>query len=245
MTVTTHNPTQQQTQFKDTAIHIANYLAKEAIWDKDRCNWIGHGIEVVNGNYQVVRRSFSRDFYNGTSGIAYFLATLLRFHQDPILEDLLEGTMRQVLSLGEDKDQIISNFGFHGGRLGVAYALKEVGKMRQRTDWQQAGDALLTKICQSDIQDPELDIIGGVAGAIPVFLKYYQEEQKADLPGNRHSLWPLFDRQSGKADFSLGLENSDVCPGTHGLFLTAMPVWHWPCWNCILSLKIPTFTPVL
>ncbi len=181
MTVSTHNSTQQEVQNKNknTAIHIANYLAKEAIWDKDRCNWIGHTVDSVNGSYQVVRKSFTNDFYNGTSGIAFFLATLLRFHEDPVIEDLLDGTIQQVLSLTGDNDPLASNFGFHGGRMGVAFSLKEVGKLRQRPEWIAAGDEMLQQICAAEIGAHELDIIAGVAGAIPILLKYYQEEQKA------------------------------------------------------------------
>ncbi len=178
MIASTHNSTQQQTNFKNTAIRIGNHLAKEAIWDGDRCNWIGHIVDAVNGTYQVVQKSFTQDFYNGTSGIAYFLATLLRFHEDPILEDLLEGTINQVLSASGENDTLGSNFGFHGGRIGVAFSLKEVGKMRQRKDWIQAGDDLLDKICAAKIEDFELDVIAGAAGGIPILIKYYQESKK-------------------------------------------------------------------
>lgn len=178
MITTTHNSTQLQTKYKNTAVNIANYLAKEAIWDKDRCNWIGHTVEAVGGSFQIVRKSFSRDFYNGTSGIAYFLATLLRFHDDPILEDVLEGAVNQINSLDIETDNMGANFGFHGGRLGVAYALKEVGKMRKRPEWIKAGDELLEQICASQITDHELDVIAGAAGGIPILLKYHQQEDK-------------------------------------------------------------------
>ena len=56
MTTTTHNITQLQVKFKDTAINIVNYLAKEAVWDDDRCNWIGHAVEAVHGQYQMVQK---------------------------------------------------------------------------------------------------------------------------------------------------------------------------------------------
>ena len=50
--------------------------------------------------------------------------------------------------------------------------------MRNRPDWIKEGDDLLAKICASDIGEFELDIIGGVAGGIPILLKYYREEKK-------------------------------------------------------------------
>ncbi|MDF1695979.1 MAG: hypothetical protein P1U56_09115 [Saprospiraceae bacterium] len=175
MLATTQNSTQQQIKFKNTAVSIANYLAKEAIWDGDRCNWIGHSVENVSNKYQVVRQSFSRDFYSGTSGIAYFLASLLRFHEDPIIEEVLNGCMNQVLQLNEKTDHLASNFGFHGGRMGIAFSIIESGKLRKNQAWINEGLALLDKICHSEIQEYELDIISGVAGAIPILLRYHKE----------------------------------------------------------------------
>ncbi|MDX1911949.1 MAG: lanthionine synthetase LanC family protein [Saprospiraceae bacterium] len=178
--MTKHNTsaTTSTAHYMETAVHIAQYLAKEAIWDDKRCNWIGHSLEPMNNGFQVVRKSFSRDFYNGTSGIAYFLATVLRYHDDPIVEETLEGCINQLLELDNQTDNLASNFGFFGGRMGVAYALIEAGRLRQRRDWEDAGFALLDQLCAAEIQDFELDVISGVAGGIPVLLKYYRETKK-------------------------------------------------------------------
>ena len=178
MITATHNLTEQQVKFKETAIHIANYLVKEAIWDGNRCNWIGHVVEALNGKYQVIRRSFSRDFYNGTSGIAYFLALVLQYHDDPIIEETLEGCINQVLGMEGRTDDVGSNYGFYGGRVGVAYALIECGKMRNKQAWKNAGFALLDKVCEEEIKPLEIDVISGVAGGIPILLKYYKERNK-------------------------------------------------------------------
>jgi lantibiotic modifying enzyme len=175
---TTHNYETQQKKYLDTAVNIANYLAREAVWDGDRCNWLGHVVEPLNGKYQVIRRSFSRDFYNGTSGIAYFLALLLSKYEDPIIEDTLRGCMNQVLSMTTEDDNLGSNYGFYGGRIGVASAIIEVGKLRNNEDWKKQGFELLDQLCEKEIAEFELDIISGVAGGIPLLLKYYKETNK-------------------------------------------------------------------
>ncbi len=179
MNTTTHNTTTSvSTKYKNTAVRIANYLAREAVWHEDRCNWIGHAVEAVNGNFQVVRKSFVHDFYNGSSGVAYFLSTLLRFHEDPILDDLLEGTVNQMIHIQKQDSVLGTKFGFYGGLLGVAFTLRHVGKEQNRPDWVSQGEAMLDDICQSPIEDHELDIIAGAAGAIPIFLQLYREDQK-------------------------------------------------------------------
>ena len=56
-------------EFLDAATAIGVGLARDAIWDGDRCNWLGDVMELVLGSWQVVHRSFGTDLYGGTSGV--------------------------------------------------------------------------------------------------------------------------------------------------------------------------------
>ncbi|MEM1318811.1 MAG: lanthionine synthetase LanC family protein [Bacteroidota bacterium] len=157
-------------QFVDTAFEIGSYLAREAIWDGDSCNWLGTGLEVINEQYQIAHKTFLTDVYNGTAGIAFFLAHLYQETKDEIIKETLEGAVNQILN---SEDKLPSNYSYFGGKLGVASTLITIGDLMNRKDWSKVGWDQLFLICSKDIQDFEIDLIGGVAGAIPVLLKHY------------------------------------------------------------------------
>ncbi len=164
------------TQYLDTAFSIGYQLAKKSIWDGNRCNWLGSGVKAANGAWAVVQQTFGPDMYNGTAGIAYFLSLLLDQRDDPIIADTLEGTINQMLSSLDSLEEG-HNYAYFGGKLGVADMLISIGKARGKTEWETKGWELLLEICQQDIQEFEIDIIAGVAGAIPVLIKRFTESK--------------------------------------------------------------------
>lgn len=157
--------------YREVAHTIAAKLARTAIWAGDRCNWVGSAIELVHGNYQVVQRAHSADLYSGTAGIVLFLTLLLEQHSDAVLADTLEGAVNHVLADQSTADGLV-NYAYYGGALGPASALIEAGSRLGRADWEEAGWERLANICAKPIQEFEVDIIRGVAGAIPVLLRY-------------------------------------------------------------------------
>ena len=74
-------------QYLDTAASIGARLCRDAIWDGDRCNWLGDSMEFHAGEWKVGHKSFGPELYSGTIGVALFLATLNRFRPDPLLAD--------------------------------------------------------------------------------------------------------------------------------------------------------------
>src|SRR5208283_3062683 len=62
--------------FLETAISIGARLCRDAIWDGRRCNWLGDSMEFESNSWTVVHRAFGPELYNGTSGVALFLAQL-------------------------------------------------------------------------------------------------------------------------------------------------------------------------
>ncbi|MBO2009718.1 lanthionine synthetase LanC family protein [Hymenobacter negativus] len=156
--------------FLETAQAIAAHLAQTAVWDGDRCNWIGSATEPVHGTFQAVQRACAADVYSGTAGVAQFFSQLLAQQPDPALEETLEGAINHVM-----RDQRTTggpaNYAYYGGALGLASTLIEVGERHNRSDWTAAGWERLNRICAQPVQDFEVDVISGVAGAIPVLLR--------------------------------------------------------------------------
>jgi lantibiotic modifying enzyme len=156
--------------YLETAQAIAAHLARTAVWDGDRCNWIGSATEPVNGMFQNVQRACGADVYAGTAGVAQFFSQLLARQPDAALEETLEGAVNHVL-----RDQATtagtSNYAYYCGALGLASTLLELGERHARADWTAAGLERLEQVCAQPVQDHEIDVISGVAGAVPVLLR--------------------------------------------------------------------------
>ena len=61
---------QQNKTFLEIADRIGCRLCRDAVWDANRCSWLGWSMEPVNNQWTTVYRSFAADLYGGTSGIA-------------------------------------------------------------------------------------------------------------------------------------------------------------------------------
>lgn len=95
-------------RFLDVAWSIGTLLCRDAIWDGDRCNWLGDSMEAHAGEWKVAHKSFGPDLYSGTSGIALFLAQLHGFRPDAVIAQTARGALRQALSRA---DEIPAQFG--------------------------------------------------------------------------------------------------------------------------------------
>lgn len=160
------------TTYLATAHEIARQLCRDAIWDGPRCNWIGSNVMPVMGRYQVVRSSCSGNVYSGLAGIALFLGQISLKLEDVIVEETLEGCVRAIL--WEKALPPSSNYAYFSGQMGIADSLIRLGNLKNRKDWTKKGEKMLARVCQVPIEDSELDIIGGVAGAVPILLQHHQ-----------------------------------------------------------------------
>ena len=80
-------------RFLEVAAGIGDRLVTDAITMDGRCLWLGDALVPIDGDWQVVHRSFDGDLYSGTSGTASFLAQLShltgdRAHRDTALSGL-------------------------------------------------------------------------------------------------------------------------------------------------------------
>lgn len=174
---TTENIPTAVSPYLITSYSIARDLAKTAIWSEAEqiCNWQGANIDVFNGKYQVVTRTFGTDLYSGLAGIALFLAEVYLRAPDPIIGETLNGTVRNILKQIKEKPTL-SLFGFHSGKLGIGFALWKTGTLTKNEEWKLAGLKMVKELIKETIGDHEIDVISGAAGAIPVLLKMYKEE---------------------------------------------------------------------
>jgi lantibiotic modifying enzyme len=162
-----------------TAHNIGKYLAKEALWYKDMCNWTGHEVAPVGTVYETVVKACGIELYSGLTGIASFLAELYEKTQDPIILHTLNGTLRTIYAnMDEDK---VNNFGYYSGKIGVGFTLWRIGKKSGNSELVERALSYIKSVKDQEISDYEVDIISGAAGAISVLLKLYYAEKDDDF----------------------------------------------------------------
>jgi type 2 lantibiotic biosynthesis protein LanM len=152
-------------RFLDVAWAIGARLCRDAIWDGDRCNWLGDSMEAHGGEWKVAHKSFGPDLYSGTSGIALFLAQLHRFRPDPIVAQTARGALRQALSRAFEIPPPMRH-ALYSGWLGIALALLDAAQLLDDPNLKREALHLVDAQRGHELDPMSLDVISGAAGAI-------------------------------------------------------------------------------
>lgn len=168
------------TVFLDTASRIGAQLCRDAIWDGDRCNWFGDAMDLVSNEWQVVHKSGGPDLYNGTSGIALFLAHLNRYRPDPLLATTARGAVRQALSRLDDVHPR-KRGSLYSGWLSIAWALLQVGEMLDEPAWLAEADRLIETQLGREIDPYATDLLSGIAGTATFLLALWRRTHRDAL----------------------------------------------------------------
>ena len=152
-------------RFLEVAWSIGMRLCRDAIWDGDRCNWLGDSMEVHAGEWKVAHKSFSADLYSGTSGIALFLGRLHGLRPDPLLAETARGAIRQALSRADDTPPELRH-SLYSGWIGIALALLDLAQLLDDSSLKREALRRVDEQLGHDVDPLSLDIIGGAAGAI-------------------------------------------------------------------------------
>ena len=104
---------------------VARQLCDEAVWHDGRCNWVG----AVSADSAPVGAfgALGPDVYDGTSGIALFLAEAAAVLDDKRVMRTAIGAARQALAVTTAADPDWMSTGFYRGTTGVAFAAARVG----------------------------------------------------------------------------------------------------------------------
>lgn len=163
--------------YLEAALNIGKYLAKEAIWHENKCNWTGHEVTAVNGHYVNVVKSCDIELYSGLSGIALFLTELYELTKDPIIFHTLEGTLNSIQA--NLKSNKLNNYGYYSGKIGLGFTLWKIGKKLGDEDLTKKGISIVKSVKDEAITEHEIDIVSGAAGSISALLKlFYQEKDE-------------------------------------------------------------------
>jgi lantibiotic modifying enzyme len=151
--------TSSRNPYLETAVRIGARICRDAIWSGRRCNWLGDSMEKLNGSWKVAHRALSPDLYGGTSGIALFLDRLHAFTGERLFHETAEGAILQACSRIPYLAPGVKP-SLYLGMTGIAYTLTAMGL-------EDKARHALRELDEVDADGNNLDVIGGIAGAIP------------------------------------------------------------------------------
>jgi lantibiotic modifying enzyme len=158
----------------EVALGLGRQLVREALWDGERCNWIGWSMEARPEGWRAVERSFGPELYAGTSGIALFLTRLVDSSGERDLLPTAQGALRQAWSrsaaLGPGARQ-----GLYTGLPGLWLASHELARLSGDEGVSAQLREVLEQAAAADLDGVGHDVIGGSAGVIGLLLRLADE----------------------------------------------------------------------
>jgi class II lanthipeptide synthase len=147
----------------ETAQLIGARIVEQAIWHEDRCNWVGASTgKGLSGEPVLTYATLGADLYDGTAGIAIFLAELAAATGRAGYRRTALGAIRQALAREPDLPPAL-NLGLYTGRIGIALATARVGSLLADDDLLEHSLAIVR---HPQGAGNEFDLISGRAGAI-------------------------------------------------------------------------------
>ena len=154
------------TEFLDTALAIGRRLARRALWEGTACTW--DVLESQPDPENRVRTTRAEgELYQGAAGIAWFLGELYRATGEAEVGRAARGGLEHALARG---DHLSNLFGFHSGRVGLAWVAVRLAELFERPDYAERARRLLEPLAGRESHDAWLDVVGGAGGAIPACL---------------------------------------------------------------------------
>ena len=149
---------------RQVAAAIGRTIERDAIWQGDRCNWIGaFPDEDGYGGVAITYKSLGPDLYGGTSGVGMFLAELAAVTGELSIRRTALGALRHAASCAQ-AHLSPPDFGLYAGRLGVALALAYASPLIADADLAERARSLA--LSEEMDETGGFDLMSGHAGAI-------------------------------------------------------------------------------
>ncbi|MFE5372763.1 lanthionine synthetase LanC family protein [Streptomyces mirabilis] len=160
------------------AARIGNMLVDEALWSDHSCTWlVQRSIGQRIGTKADQRRMWvaaSGDIYEGTAGIASFLADLAHLLDDGACGRTAAGALVHAARECE-RSMRPQDAAFHLGWTGVVYCLLRAGRRLNRPDLAEWGERIARDRLAQDLTCEGNDWIDGLAGAVTGLLALARE----------------------------------------------------------------------
>lgn len=156
--------------YLDTAQKIGDRLVSSAIHKNTTCTWI---INTPDRKNKALKKSIKEPagvgVYQGVAGVVLFLIELYKLTKKNEYKLTAESALRYLVLKTHDLPN--NSFGFHSGRVGVAFTFYKASQAFNRDLFINTGLEIIKPLVGNEENDNGLDIISGAAGAIPALLK--------------------------------------------------------------------------
>ncbi len=174
-------------RFLDAADRIGSRICRGALWAGPCCNWLGGMMDGSTRTpvYAALGPSGSNRLagaclYEGTAGIALFLARLFAFSREAIHKRTLEGALNHVVGQLRSCEESL-NIGYYTGLTGIAYTLIESGEIIEHHGLIERGINELVRLRHIRSSPRTVDVLGGSAGVIPVLIDVAERFGRSEL----------------------------------------------------------------
>jgi lantibiotic modifying enzyme len=226
--------TDSRSAFLVTAVSIADALVRQAVWDGDRCTWLGYDMDEEAGAWRAVYRTIDESLYGGLSGVALFLSEVWTRTRDPAHAATAAGAAREALRLLRARRRVTLH-GWYSGVTGTLWAVRTVA--RRIPDMAPANDEdLLTEVLNAPApEDGVFDLVSGASGTIVGLLALAGRQPTEPMREAFHALadWLLDSARQGPG---IGLSwrepshGTPLCGLAHGASSAAMALLELSSW---------------
>lgn len=144
------------------AHRMAQDIEKDALWYRDRCNWIGAETTWVGSRPRATWAPLPASLYSGTSGVGLFLAEIARQTGDASLERVAIGACLTALT-GPVRS---AEAGLYSGLLGAALAARRVGVLTGSEQLVARAERVAGQLARCRARRHDNDLLYGAAGRV-------------------------------------------------------------------------------
>lgn len=161
----------RDTLFIDAAARIARRLCRDALWHGQQCNWLGWAVDVFGRNWSLVYKAQSPNLYDGTAGIALFLARLHRITGEAAFAETATGALNHAFASLPSLPEEVRPSVYSGG-LGIAWGAAAAGRALHDERIVRRAQREAAHLGRAAEKAQWLDVLGGAAGAIQALLEF-------------------------------------------------------------------------
>jgi lantibiotic biosynthesis protein len=150
--------------FLEVAAGLGDRITSSAIWFDGRCNWVGALAREESGD-SVTIAALGPELYEGTSGVALFLAEAGARMDDDRIRATALGAVRHALDHA-DRIRPERRDGLYLGQIGIAYAAARVATLLDVEEVIERVHELLRSWRRDGTRSASADVSSGCAGAV-------------------------------------------------------------------------------
>jgi hypothetical protein len=150
------------TDWLGAAATIGTRITADAIWYRDRCQWIGAETVPGGGPGAIAYRTLPAGLYGGTAGVALFLAELAAHTGDDGARRTALGAIRQALRATTAAEPP----GLYSGATGTALAAARIARVLGEDEPAERAARLAARVLRRAPVRGEHDVIYGAAGRV-------------------------------------------------------------------------------